>query len=196
MDGVYVVVGYNPNKAMRRVRPPAQIAARLWTVACLCTLLIAAGLGMGAAAPPETPGPVVQVGVNYGPGKSTMISGFLVGGGRFVLTQASILDGAYDTAVAFTNMDVVDPVLERLYERLNIAVLRLPRAMKAEFAAIAELPAGELSATIIGAPTAFETGKLTVLLTPVAGGRRWKIMPAIPPAFRGAPILDYAPADC
>ena len=89
------------------------------------------GVGDGGCGATRDAGAVVQVGVNYGPGKSTMISGFLVGGGRFVLTQASILDGAYDTAVAFTNMDVVDPVLERLYERLNIAVLRLPRAMKA-----------------------------------------------------------------
>ena len=158
----------------------------------LFTLLVAVALGVAAAATTETLVPVVQVAVNYSPGKSTMISGFLVGGGRFVLTQASILHGAYDTAVAFTNTDVLDPVLERFDDRLNIAVLRLPRPVRAEFAAVAELPSGELRATIIGAPTAFVTGKLSVLLKPVAGGRRWEIVPAIPLAFRGAPILDSA----
>ncbi len=158
----------------------------------LSTLLVAVAFGVAAAATTETLAPVVQVAVNYAPGKSTMISGFLVGGGRFVLTQASILHGAYDTAVAFTNTDVLDPVLERFDGRLNIAVLRLPRPVRAEFAAVAELPSGELRATIVGAPTAFETGKLSVFLKPLAGGRRWEIVPAIPLAFRGAPILDSA----
>ena len=167
-----------------------RLAAR--RVFLLSTLLVAVAFGVAAAATTETLAPVVQVAVNYAPGKSTMISGFLVGGGRFVLTQASILHGAYDTAVAFTNTDVLDPVLERFDGRLNIAVLRLPRPVRAEFAAVAELPSGELRATIVGAPTAFETGKLSVFLKPLAGGRRWEIVPAIPLAFRGAPILDSA----
>ena len=117
---------------------------------------------------------------------------FVVFTGRFVLTQANILHGAYDTAVAFTNRDVLDPVLDRLDGRLNIAVLQLPRPVRAEFAAVAELPSGELRATIVGAPTAFETGKLSAFLKPVAGGRRWEIVPAIPLAFRGAPIRNSA----
>ena len=176
---------YNPNEAMGRDR----LAARGFL---LYTLLVAVAFGVAAAATPGTLVPVVQVAVNYSPGKSTMISGLLVDGGRFVLTQASILHGAYATAVAFTNTDVLDPVLERLDGRLNIAVLRLPRPVRAEFAAVAELPSGELRATIVGAPTAFETSKLSVFLKPVAGGRRWEIVPAIPLAFRGAPILDSA----
>ena len=161
-----------------------------WRASPLSTLLVAAAFGAAAAAPVETVEPVVQVAVNYAPGKSTMISGLLVGGGRFVLTQANILHGAYDTVVAFTNTDVLDPVLERFDEQLNVAVLRLPRPVRAEFAAVAELPVGELPATIVGAPTAFRTGKLSVLLKPVTAGRRWEIVPAVPLAFRGAPILD------
>ena len=161
-----------------------------WRASPLSTLLVAAALGVAAAAPVETVAPVVQVAVNYAPGKSTMISGLLVGGGRFVLTQADILHEAYDAVVAFTNTDVLDPVLERFDEQLNVAVLRLPRAVRAEFAAVAELPVGELPATIVGAPTAFRTGKLSVLLKPVTAGRRWEIVPAVPLAFRGAPILD------
>ncbi len=43
---------------------------------------------------------VVQVAVNYGPGQSTMISGVIVGEGRFVLTQASVCEGAKDIEVA------------------------------------------------------------------------------------------------
>ena len=161
-----------------------------WRAYPLSALLVAAAFGVAAAAPVETVAPVVQVAVNYAPGKSTMISGLLVGGGRFVLTQANIRHGAYDTVVAFTNTDVLDPVLERFDAQLNVAVLRLPRPVRAEFAAVAELPVGELPATIVGAPTAFRTGKLSVLLKPVTGGRRWEIVPAVPLAFRGAPILD------
>ena len=172
------------NKTMERVLLAA------WRASPLSTLLVAAAFGVAAPAPVETVAPVVQVAVNYAPGKSTMISGLLVGGGRFVLTQANILHGAYDTAVAFTSTDVLDPVLERFDAQLNVAVLRLPRPVRAEFAAVAELPVGELPATIVGAPTAFRTGKLSVLLKPVTGGRRWEIVPAIPLAFRGAPILD------
>ena len=83
----------------------------------MSTLVVAAVFGVAAAAPVGTLVPVVQVAANYAPGKSTMISGLLVGGGRFVLTQANILNGAYDTAVAFTNTDVLDPVLERFDEQ-------------------------------------------------------------------------------
>ncbi len=162
-------------------------------VPALCSILAALAFYCGEA-PAQAPAvsPVVQVAVNYAPGKSTMVSGFLVAEGRFVLTQASILDGAYDTAVALTNTDVLDPVLERVDERLNVAVLRLPGPVKASLSPASVLPAGEFSAAIIGAPEAFETGRVSVRVMPGAGGLRWRIVPAIPPAFRGGPIVNEA----
>lgn len=170
---------------------PAWLASRY--VPALCSILAALAFYC-VEAPAQAPAvsPVVQVAVNYAPGKSTMVSGFLVAEGRFVLTQASILNGAYDTAVALTNTDVLDPVLERVDERLNVAVLRLPGPVKASLSPASVLPAGEFSATIVGAPEAFETGRVSVRVIPGAGGLRWRIVPAIPPAFRGGPIVNEA----
>ncbi len=162
-------------------------------VLLFCAGVVSAALPHHRLWAQETPlSPVVQVAVNYAPGKSTMISGFVVAEGRFVLTQASTLDGAYDIAVAFSNSEVLDPVMEHVDERFNVALLRLPGPVKAWLSAASTLPAGETAATVLGAPEAFLVGKASVRLTPIPGLRRWRITPGIPPAFRGAPIVNTA----
>lgn len=106
-----------PRRTEARVR--AVIASGRRTLLLCVTLALALSPIAHAQRDGEALSPVVQVAANYGPGKSTMISGFVVGRGAFVLTQANILDGAYDTAVAFANGDVIDPVVEHVMSVLT-----------------------------------------------------------------------------
>ena len=156
----------------------------------LSLLLACLAASVAAGAGPVSP--TVQVGVNYGPGRSTMISGVVVGEGKFVLTQADVLEGAREIAVAFTDREVMEPAVERVYRRGNAALLRLPEVVKAEMPLLREFPPGQIKASVVGAPSAFEIAKLYVRLAPIQGAARWRISPELPPAFRGAPIVSIS----
>lgn len=133
---------------------------------------------------------MVQVAVNYGPGKSAMISGVVVGEGDTVLTQASVLKGAREIVVALTNTDVLDAELLREDPSLNIALIRLEKRVAAQFPVMVELPPGTVSAVVQGCPEAFQVAKSYVKLVPAANGNTWTLEPTVPPSFRGAPIVS------
>jgi hypothetical protein len=149
-------------------------------------------LAPAAPPPPSDVSPIVQVGINYGPGKSTMVSGFLVAEGRLVMTQANLLEGAREIAVALSNTDVLDAEVERIDAGLNVAWLRVPHRARAELTPMPDLPAGEISAKVVGSPTAFHASTINVRLVPSGDPPRWKIEPPLAPAFRGAALLSIS----
>lgn len=159
---------------------------RLWW------FLVAAVSAAVAPARPQTASvsPVVQVAVNYGPGKSAMISGVVVGEGDMVLTQASVLKGAREIVVALTNTDILDAEVLRVNTALNVALVRLEKRVPAEFPVMTEVPPGTVSAVIQGCPEAFQIAKSYVKLVPAPPGNTWVLQPTVPPSFRGAPILS------
>lgn len=121
-----------------------------------------------------------------------MISGVIVGDGQFVLTQGDLLAGAKEIAVALTTTEVLDAVVERVDPEHNVGLLRLEKPVKVPLALLTELPPGEIAALIIGAPESFKTSRTQVRLQPVAGQTLWRLIPAVPPAFRGAPIFSVS----
>ncbi len=154
-----------------------------WLAALSAVLLLASATALGAA----EVSPAVQVAVTYGPRKSVMISGVVVGDGDLVLTQANVLQGAREIVVALTNGDVLDAVIERTDAERNVALLRMSRAVDARLTMLEALPPGDVAAVVLGAPEAFQTSKVYIQLQPVNGRAGWRIVPAVPPSFRGAP---------
>ncbi len=152
----------------------------LWLFAC------------GTAVALQSVSPAVQVAISYGPRKSALISGVIVGDGNLVLTQANLLLGAEEIVVALTDNQILDAVVERLDTRRNVALLRLAKPVSAPLALMEAMPPGNVVALVVGAPESFRTRKLNVELQPAGDRPAWTVVPAVPPEFRGAPILSVS----
>ncbi|GEM_PF-6037652 len=157
---------------------------------CLALLLTSFGFAQ------EPASGIVQVAINYGPKQDGYFSGVVVGDGRMVLTDAGAVGRAREIAIAFSDGEILETVMAQVQQFNGVAVL----PMTAHHGTIVSLapaardtsPRGDIDAVAGGAPKAFQVDRRVVRLHPVGSGDslRWQITPALPPQYRGGPLLS------